>query len=54
MGTDVCPPRDDLRAFARSRLAPFKCPQGVIFVDEFPRTASGKVKKFALREGLSS
>jgi acyl-CoA synthetase (AMP-forming)/AMP-acid ligase II len=32
------------------RLASFKVPKRVIFVDDFPRTASGKIQKVPLRE----
>jgi fatty-acyl-CoA synthase len=38
-----------LREFVRSRLAHFKCPRVYHFVDELPKTATGKVQKFALR-----
>ena len=41
---------DDLRAFARERLAPFKVPRHVVVADELPMTASGKVRKFLLRD----
>lgn len=40
----------DIIAFARSRLASFKCPTSVEFVDELPRNASGKVLRKQLRE----
>jgi fatty-acyl-CoA synthase len=40
---------DELRAFARDRLAHFKCPQSVTFVAELPKTATGKIQKFVLR-----
>jgi fatty-acyl-CoA synthase len=40
----------ELFAYLRERLAPFKTPRHWVFVDEFPLTASGKVKKFVLRE----
>jgi fatty-acyl-CoA synthase len=36
--------------FCRVRLAAFKCPSQVEFLDALPRTASGKVQKFVLRE----
>ena len=39
----------DLREFARANLAHFKAPQGVTFVTELPKTATGKIQKFALR-----
>jgi long-chain acyl-CoA synthetase len=37
-------------AFARERLAHYKCPTSVDFVDALPRTPSGKVLKRELRE----
>jgi acyl-CoA synthetase (AMP-forming)/AMP-acid ligase II len=39
----------DLRTWARERLAHFKCPQDVEFVDALPRTATGKVLRRELR-----
>jgi len=36
--------------FCRRRLAGFKCPTAVEFVDSLPRTATGKLQKFRLRE----
>ncbi|RCW39652.1 O-succinylbenzoate-CoA ligase [Halopolyspora algeriensis] len=39
----------ELIAFARERLAHFKCPRHVEFVDELPRNATGKVLKTELR-----
>jgi malonyl-CoA/methylmalonyl-CoA synthetase len=38
----------DLLAFARERLAPYKCPKQVRFVDALPRNALGKVQKHQL------
>jgi acyl-CoA synthetase (AMP-forming)/AMP-acid ligase II len=43
------PAPEDLIAFARERLAGYKLPRSVEFVDEFPRTPSGKVLKRELR-----
>jgi fatty-acyl-CoA synthase len=43
-----------LRAFVREHLAHFKCPRAFHFVDELPKTATGKVKKFVLRGSASS
>jgi fatty-acyl-CoA synthase len=40
-----------LIAFARERLAHFKAPHGVAFVPELPKTATGKIQKYVLREG---
>lgn len=39
-----------LTRFCRDRLAAFKCPTHVEFVRKLPRTRSGKVQKFVLRE----
>jgi fatty-acyl-CoA synthase len=38
-----------LREFVRSRLAHFKCPRAYHFVDELPKTATGKIQRFKLR-----
>ena len=40
---------EELRQFARDRLAHFKVPQWFTFVDELPKTATGKIQKFVLR-----
>jgi long-chain acyl-CoA synthetase len=40
---------EELEAFARERLAGYKLPRRFEFVDDFPRTASGKVLKRELR-----
>jgi fatty-acyl-CoA synthase len=45
---------DELREFARAHLAHFKAPQGVTFVRELPKTATGKIQKFVLRSGRSA
>ena len=42
----------DIRAFCRGRIAHYKIPRHVRFVDEFPLTVSGKVQKFILRERM--
>ncbi len=41
---------DDLIGFCRERLAHFKCPSRIQFVDSLPRTATGKLQKFKLRD----
>jgi fatty-acyl-CoA synthase len=41
---------EELIAFARERLAHYKCPTSVDFVTALPRTATGKLQKFVLRE----
>ena len=40
----------DLIAFCRENLAHFKCPTSIEFRPELPRTATGKLQKFKLRE----
>lgn len=44
---------DDLKLHVRNNLAHFKTPQWVTFVDELPKTATGKVQKYVLRSGQS-
>jgi fatty-acyl-CoA synthase len=39
----------EIKDFARERLAHFKAPQWVTFVDELPKTATGKIQKYILR-----
>jgi benzoate-CoA ligase len=39
-----------LHEHARGRLAPFKCPRWIAFIDELPKTATGKIQRFKLRE----
>ncbi len=41
---------EELIAFCRERLAHFKCPTSIEFLAELPRTATGKLQKFKLRE----
>ena len=45
---DVNP--EDIQDFARAKIAPYKVPQYVWIVNEYPLTASGKVQKYLLRE----
>jgi benzoate-CoA ligase len=48
-----CPAGDELAgllaAHAGSRLPPFKCPRSFVFLDELPKTATGKIQRFKLR-----
>jgi fatty-acyl-CoA synthase len=41
---------DAVRDFCRGRLAHYKVPRYVLFVDELPMTVTGKVQKFKMRE----
>jgi acyl-CoA synthetase (AMP-forming)/AMP-acid ligase II len=36
---------DELMAFCREKIAHFKCPRSVVFVDELPRLATGKIAR---------
>src|SRR5690606_30936018 len=38
----------ELQAFVKQRLAPFKYPRAIVFVDELPKTATGKIQRFRL------
>ena len=40
----------ELKAFVKQRLAPYKYPRWIVFVDELPKTATGKIQRFRLRE----
>lgn len=40
---------EELRSFLRERLAHFKCPKVTRFVEELPKTATGKIQKYVLR-----
>jgi benzoate-CoA ligase len=39
-----------LKAFVKDRLAPYKYPRFIEFVAELPKTATGKIQRFKLRE----
>ena len=41
---------DELRNFTRERLAVYKCPKNFYFVSELPKTATGKIQRFKLRQ----
>lgn len=41
---------EELLAYLRERLAGYKVPKSVVFVDALPKTGAGKVDKKALRE----
>jgi fatty-acyl-CoA synthase len=45
---------EELRAFARERLAGFKVPKGMTLIPELPKTATGKIQKYVLRGGRSA
>jgi len=41
---------EELKQFVKSRLAPHKYPRLLEFIDELPKTATGKIQRFRLRE----
>jgi fatty-acyl-CoA synthase len=41
---------DELRDYCRGKVAHYKVPRHVRFVEEFPMTVTGKVQKYKLRE----
>jgi benzoate-CoA ligase len=43
-----------LKAFVKTRLAPHKYPRDILFVDDLPKTATGKIQRFRLREQYPS
>jgi len=47
-GSDIS--EGDVQEFARARMARYKAPKHVFFVDAFPMTASGKIQKYKLRD----
>ncbi len=41
---------EDLQAHVKTRLAPYKYPRWIAFVPELPKTATGKIQRFRLRQ----
>jgi benzoate-CoA ligase len=39
-----------LQGFVKGQLAPHKYPRQLEFIDELPKTATGKIQRFKLRE----
>jgi acyl-CoA synthetase (AMP-forming)/AMP-acid ligase II len=48
------PTDEELRAFCRARLAPYKIPSAFVIVAALPRTASGKLRRAELRAALAA
>ena len=40
----------ELKAFVKDKLAPYKYPRSIEFVADLPKTATGKIQRFKLRE----
>lgn len=41
---------EELKQYVKSKLAPFKYPRWIEFVNELPKTATGKIQRFKLRQ----
>jgi fatty-acyl-CoA synthase len=41
---------DEIREFCKGRIAHFKIPQHIRFVDAFPMTVTGKIQKYVMRQ----
>jgi acyl-coenzyme A synthetase/AMP-(fatty) acid ligase len=50
--SNATPDEAALEQHCRDRLAAFKRPRRVIVVDALPKTATGKIKRFELRDSL--
>ncbi len=44
---------DELRQFVRARLTAYKAPQQIVFAAELPKTATGKIQRFRLRQTIA-
>ena len=42
---------EELQGFVKTRLAPYKYPRWIEFLDELPKTPTGKIQRFKLRQG---
>ncbi len=42
--------QEDVQEFCRGQIARYKIPKHIFFIDDFPKTASGKIQKFKLRD----
>ena len=47
---DTTATEEEIREFCKDRIAHFKIPKYIWFVDEFPMTVTGKLQKFRMRE----
>ena len=41
---------DDVKAFCKGKIAHFKIPRYISFVNDFPMTVTGKIRKAEMRE----
>jgi len=42
---------NEIRSHLKGKIAQFKIPKGIIFIKDFPKTATGKIKKIELKNG---
>jgi 2-aminobenzoate-CoA ligase len=45
---------EELQQFVKSEIAPYKYPRAIEFVEQLPRTETGKLQRFKLRQEASS
>ena len=45
---------EELQCFVKQRIAPYKYPRSIRFVEALPKTATGKVQRFRLRQEFYS
>jgi len=45
---------EELKAFVKDKLAPYKYPRQIVFVEDLPKTATGKIQRFKLRDQEST
>jgi 2-aminobenzoate-CoA ligase len=43
----------ELQDFVKHEIAPYKYPRAIEFVDHLPRTETGKLQRFKLRQGAA-
>jgi benzoate-CoA ligase len=41
---------EELKVFVKDKIAPYKYPRWITFLPELPKTATGKIQRFKLRE----
>jgi benzoate-CoA ligase len=41
---------EELKAFVKGRITPYKYPRWIEFVPELPKTVTGKIQRYMLRE----
>ncbi|CAL1677806.1 unnamed protein product [Lasius platythorax] len=54
LSDDATMTQNELKDYCKGKIAHFKIPRYVHFVDEYPKTTSGKIQKFRLKEQLEN